>query len=396
VTPSQRLRSIRSSRLLRINSAQPSPDGGILLGPSDATHTCSTTDNIFTNHGLAQAFTTSSRVSDADALPASPSRLANTRIRRCNNGSALLQSPARAGHAARMRQIFEDAGREQHTPQIDKGVLYPQLPNISRKASPPPEHCPSPIRRPESLCMSNASYVRRPGSFCMSTSSFRAVPQVTRLPVSEQSSEAWSDDSGYFIASSRHRTTTHAVCPRERIADWLEGVAACDGEGLQYAQDDYFTSSSSGTYKTPTQDPFTQSSSTTTPSLFSRSHPKPFSPQSTVVIKSYPSRAILPRTPQRSPSKEEGGISLSPLSPNVCVERGPARYHRRSNADHTGTPGPSSYFEANVERPAAHFRVVSELKENGRGRESPCKIGVGTRFQHARHGMGRWGGCEEL
>jgi hypothetical protein len=451
------------------------------LGPTDATYPYSTTDSIFTNYGP-----------DADAVPASPSKLANIRIRRCNNGSTLLQSPARDGHAARMRQIFEEAGREQHTPQVDKGVLYPQLPNISRKTSPPPEYHtpqPSPIRRPESLCMS--------------TSSFQIKPQQLQVPASEPSSESWSDDSAYFIAGSRRRTTSNAVCPKERITDWLVSVSASeweegfidpkDGdrcnsrESMQYTQpelDDYFTSKDAGYASSPhsenrkyypplhptTQDPFIQNENSTctststsggaslfkrnwSPSDYATTPPIsiPNTTQSTVIIRPHPSptkrrdtntTASRPTplhltTPQRSPTKtlileEEGGIQLSPLSPNVCISRGPARYHhslhRRSNADHTaaGTPPPTkehrtlspsllsptreregrlSRFRSNnslalkLEPTREYGQVVAQLKENnagmmgrtdGKGKEagnSPCKIGVGTRFQHPRHGM---------
>jgi hypothetical protein len=487
VTPNQRLRSIRSSRLLRISSAQPSPDGGILLGPSENTHTFSATDGILTSNGPSQVIATPSMGSDADPWIASPSKLANIRIRRCHNGSSLLQSPARAGHTARMKQIFEEAGREQHTPQVDKGVLYPQLPNISRKASPPPEHSQhhtphsSPIRRPESLCMSNISPTRRPESLCMSTSPFRIVsqqPQGDRFSVSEQSSESWSDDSGYFVASSRNQTANLTVCAIERITDWLVSVAAskseeglvdpigderCDSrQSLQYAHselDDYFSTKDFEHLPPPffenykscpplppmSQDPFVRDENVTSgPSLFNRRQiPRPFpttnslaATSSTVIIRPHPSpikrhnsafnTLPLDSTPQRSPSKnlilEEGGVQLSPLSPNVCIERGPSRYHsahRRSNADHTGTPTKeyilsssplspnkewlSSHLQVSPTR--EHLQVVAQLKENnaaGKGeteRESPCKIGVGTRFQHPRHqayGGSRWGRCGEL
>jgi hypothetical protein len=283
----------------------------------------------------------------------------------------------------------------------------------------------------------NSSPIRQPGSLCMSTSSFRIVPRQLQVPVSEQSSESWSDDSGYFIAGSRSRTFTHAVCPKERITDWLVSVSAPEYEeglvetksseylpGAQSEHNDYSSSKAfdapsacTGNYKrcpplqVRTQDPFIQDVNTPSgPSLFST-----HMTDSTVIIRSHPSPT------RRHPANlEEGGIQLSPLSPNVCIERGPARYHsahRRSNADHTGSPitareyaFPASPLSPGRERapprlqsntlslsPTREYsQVVEQLKENnatitGRGgkagRDSPCKIGVGTRFQHPRHGM---------
>ncbi|CAN9293970.1 unnamed protein product [Alternaria alternata] len=96
-------------------------------------------------------------------------------------------------------------------------------------------------------------------------------------------------------------------------------------------------------------------------------------------------------SPARQSIFEDGGVQLSPLSPNVCIERGPTRYHsartspikeRRAmryneNRDEDGGIGLAQTEAGVQDSPLA-----------------PCKIGAGTRFQHPRHGVrgfGRFG-----
>jgi hypothetical protein len=55
---------------------------------------------------------------------------------------------------------------------------------------------------------------------------------------------------------------------------------------------------------------------------------------------------------------EEGGVQLSPLSPNVCIERGPSRYHSPRNLhDASDAVTPSKH------RPTSLFQSP-QLKEN--------------------------------
>jgi hypothetical protein len=427
VTPHQSARHLPPY----ITNSKASPDGGVVLEPTDGVYSQLTTSNIFINHSHTQTPATPSRLLAPDAFPTLPSRLANIRIRRANNGSALLQSPARAGHAARMRQIFEDAGRDHQSLLHEQGVFYPKLPNVSRKASPPPEH-----NRDGLHSTPTSSAVRRPESSCMPTSSFRIEshePQVNSLRVSEQSSESWSDDSGYFIAGPRKRISNLTGPPQDRISDWLTSVSAQEQEIciIEDVLDRQSTShpsprsspsrlsenniSNNNTPKSPhqfttttIQDPFleTDSSLRTSP-LF-----KALPPQRLSVHQHTPNQAptqthstatITIRSHQPSAKLsilKDGGIQLSPLSPNVCIERGPSRYH-------SGRTSPVK------ERRALRYNVNENENEKGgirldmaKGSEqvkavtqgstlAPCKIGVGTRFQHARHsvrgGMGRFG-----
>ncbi|KAF1942145.1 hypothetical protein EJ02DRAFT_465983 [Clathrospora elynae] len=410
VTPDQKATAFRNNRLPGANNTNLCLDGGIALGPSDATCTSKITNNGFPG--------------------------ANIRIRRSHHacGSTLLQSPARAGHAARMRQIFEDAGREQRTPQDNKGVLYPQLPNISRRTSPPPEY-----RLPDKCRGSHCSPSRRPESLCMSTNSFRAIPQpqVNSVQLFERESESWSDDSGYFIGDSRIRPSAVAVPPKERIYDWLQNVSEPEvddaedvewdrsgsRESLQRSLSDLSTGfafqssdlplSSSTEYKrlqneeTTAQDPFIQPDhENSSLSLFSGRRAPSTAPLAHVIVTPRSSPVYYKRhdTTLRSPSKhralEDGGVQLSPLSPNVCVERGPARYHtgyKNPNMDHTLTPTKERPALFNVGRLTENLTVGAGNTTRLGSPLAPCKIGVGTRFQHPRHNStlasSRFGPC---
>jgi hypothetical protein len=303
-------------------------------------------------------------------------------------------------------------------PQDGRGVLYPQLPNIPRKASPPPEHTQTPSSSP----------IRRPEFLCSSAESLRDVPSeplVHYSPVSERSSASWSDDSGYFIAGSCTRMSTLTLPPKERITEWLVSVSTPEYEtdageytvrddSCEYLQcplpqlDSNFSTKhnecSPWSYsdvskpllhpQTLAQDPFIQDESNRTalpllttrraPKNFSNITPSPISPgtsPSPVITRPRPSPIPL-RSASECSVRDEGGIQLSPLSPNVCVERGPARYHATR----------ALRFKENVgTRPESTSGASSTPL-------TPCKIGVGTRFQHARHNTyasRRFGSCVE-
>ena len=405
-----------------------SPDGGVALGPSHGAYSQLSTD-IFTDHGPAQTATTST-LSRPCAVPTSPSRLANIRVRRANNGSTLVQSPARAGHAARMRQIFEDVGRDHQSPQPEQGVSYPQLPNISRKASPPVEH-----GRDEPHFTPMSSPAQRPKSQSMLRASFRMVSHATQAKsprISEQSSEAWSDDSGYFITGSRNRTASLTGPPRDRINDWLASTSLYEQEicGIEDVLD-YQSISVSPPRSPPSRltksnvfdkdimqsphqistitipDPFLESdSSLRTSSLFKALPPRqprnrPYTPvqtrstsPTTVTIRPHQTQA-------KSPILEDGGVQLSPLSPNVCIERGPSRYHStrtspvKERRAMRYTMNENEHYNGGVGLENSKGKDVVNAEVQG-SPLAPCKIGVGTRFQHARHGVrgeGRFGRC---
>jgi hypothetical protein len=192
----------------------------------------------------------------ASAQP-TPSTPANARARRTHHGSTLLQSPPRPGHSAGMRNIFQTASQH-NTP----ATLYPQLPNVSRKASQPRGATSHEL----------TAYVP---SLHQSDPLYPVAPSA--------SSESWSDDTGYLVAGSRSRPSDPVIFPAERIAHWLSDVLDSDASD--------------------TSDPI---------SLLQR--------QSTrVTVDKTDSRGI------QTPSSKDD-TELGPLSPNVCVERGPSRH----------------------------------------------------------------------
>jgi hypothetical protein len=308
---------------------------------------------------------------------ASPTRAANVRIRRANCGSTLLQSPARAGYADRMRQMFEDASREDKERQ-----LYQQLPNISRKLA------LSPVKR-SVLQRMDASSSYRPESLCLATTLSVAEPSFSDAHVnlphpSERSSGSWSDDSGYIITESRGGRCSFSMPPKERIYDWLSGIADSDSEcdenqgetmitteqQRQQRLGGGFEEAGGGTAgvrpvfpgtETNSNDPFVSHTEEKSvgdfipSSLRSEESDDLLTPRNTLDVCKRPTQDP-DRTPE-SPSKAgstlalgqqslatpktklnddaglaDGGIRLSPLSPNVCVERGPARHHSNRKA----------------------------------------------------------------
>ncbi|KAH9868294.1 hypothetical protein J1614_007366 [Plenodomus biglobosus] len=336
-----------------------------------------------------------------------PCRRANVRTRRSQHGVVLTQSPARAGHASRMHQIFENAGRGYTTSADAGGVLYPQLANISRKASPFKPRCTQ--RAPPEIG-SDLSGLRS-GSLCRSTGSSLIDSRIDpplghHLVVSECTSGSWSDDSGYINAGTCRKTGI-AVSPSQSIENWLlnvnEAVNLVDtAENEQstcirqiktakskvspkvrncVAVDKVASSSSfaapSYSWTEPTasrlvanstEDPFISDDLVRvkpTSWALKKSCNHIRIPPAPARLKEYvpdscerlnfnkaisgatsksESKAVNMVTPCPTPTQvkqnhtsrgssahscteDDGGAELSPLSPNVCIERGPSRYY---------------------------------------------------------------------
>ena len=300
---------------------------------------------------------------------------ANIGRRRAQHSSMLLTSPARPGHASRVRQIFDEAATL-NTTSCHAGIaLYPQLPNISRVASPPTsgQRGRNAFRHPS------------PGT---------TLQHPKPLPAStpESSSESWSDDSGYIVLDHA-RPLAGASPPAHRIEDWLSTVTlasnetgepsnqaeTCNESCLQasFEQDDLQmaamvdTGGNTSTNRPmsdlqtvqlklpcdnhmPFQDPFVTHLSSGGSSTGRSAAIADYSYRSSTSTRwqrhvsdickrlhfeslesatENPS-AVAPSTPNpvnrilSDPADDgHGGIELSPLSPNVCIERGPSRYH---------------------------------------------------------------------
>jgi hypothetical protein len=273
-------------------------------------------------------------------FPESPTRAANIRVRR---SLKLLQSTARAGYTIRMRQIFEDAGNDYPEQQNDTAVLYPQLPNISRKAAPSPLKSPnrngaahqatvhaSPTYRPESLCLSTKLSLAVPAA---------GTPHASLLYLSERSSGSWSDDSGYIV-TTRSRSCSPVVPLNERIHTWLLELPDREMSPAQNDTEEKQQLASDASRCYDTNDPIVCGTS-----IDNNQEPSPFVEDPFVYNGNTPSRfelhengrtaavldcrsvRIISDSVENSKPLEEVGVQVSPLSPNVCVERGPSRYH---------------------------------------------------------------------
>lgn len=340
----------------------------------------------------------------------SPARTANVGVRRSHYGSMLSQSPARAGYATRMRQLFEEAGRIDR----DSPRLYPQLPNISRKAS------TSPSKRIP-IHQSTASTSYRPESLCLAPSLPEADPalsdvQASLLYPSERSSGSWSDDSGYIVTSARGQRCSFSVPPRERIYSWLREVSDSENCVAVCVAEDQNGAGSMPEICVDTEDPFV-SRVDERQSIDPQRHRQQFKAYQSFAPRhvsdvckrlgldaqddpyaSPPSPAAYTPLPKKQISAanmstrnedidlEEGGIQLSPLSPNVCLERGPSRHHSKHKLREASTIRTPC-----KDRTHEPFRPAS-LKENVVLRRdgidlngSPVtarKVVLGTRFRH--------------
>jgi hypothetical protein len=352
---------------------------------------------------------------------ASPTKTANIRVRRSDYGTTLLQSPARAGYASRMRQMFTEAGGN-HASQVTGNELYPQLANVSRKASPPLIRSPTQIMVPRATIGGSTGH-------CVESLRLSAVLPTALLSrdeaqpavhdLSEHSSGSWSNDSGYLVTQLRSRDFSFTVPPNERIHTWLldvpneardlasednveanvsleqsaEGISLvlgtmyrdedglfsdpCEldtcqtqGPGLQATRNDTFMCSSEARYPpAPSRQNRQRAGAVATDSdELTRSNAfevgRRFALDHNAHIHT-PTMQQNPHTPHHSEHDssmqshttqsqilEEGGIQLSPLSPNVCVERGPSRYHsprKPRDTNRIATPGKaqaSSHFHS--------------------------------------------------
>jgi hypothetical protein len=309
----------------------------------------------------------------------SPGRCANIRVRRSNYGSKLLQSPARAGYTTRMRQMFKDAGNGHHEQRSNTVVMYPQLPNISRKADPPAIRSPSRSSQAQQV-ITHASPKYRLESLCLSPKlplavSSAGAPHASILHTSEGSSGSWSDDAGYLVMT-RARSHSSTVSQNERIRVWLLELPDRETDAGQNdtKEEQHSTSNARGHYinvsifsetlnknderlSSPMDDPFVCEANASSPTesqdhgsstavldcrplrniadicrllnlnYLNQTHTTPLKQRSDTPPQHQESIGKAKSKFQDSEPLEAGGVQLSPLSPNVCVERGLSRYH---------------------------------------------------------------------
>ncbi|KAF2789862.1 hypothetical protein K505DRAFT_365223 [Melanomma pulvis-pyrius CBS 109.77] len=309
----------------------------------------------------------SPRPSNNPTTPESPKARANIGIRRARQQSVLLKSPARLGHASRMRQIFELASFDDAAPRRDNGVvLYPQLPNIS---------CPgSPVSPVPSTKGSKIHLPAAPEAEVV-------LQQPPRSPFS--SSESWSGDSDYLVKAPPPAPSPPTLF--QPINDWLAMVSsdssfthdadpnfsACafsDAEPVlpdqkQLRDLDTFDS---GEMASQSPDAISHNWPQMSPQT-SNVHLNPHSPLKDIANRHRPTKTS---SPQKSYELDDGGVEISPFNPNVCTARGPSRYHNlqssRSSRQPLRPPGetPCSPIRCKVDR-AGHKtpEPVSETRE---------------------------------
>ncbi|KAF2271078.1 hypothetical protein CC78DRAFT_573454 [Lojkania enalia] len=313
------------------------------------------------------------------------------RVHRSQYSRTLLGSPARPGHSHCLKEIFQNSlSVENKMPQSDDTVSYPSLPNISRAlASVGPmqedEHhvyFNVPNYEQDSETAANISGPAAPAGQRLPYHMESNAPQpTTGSPMN--SSASWSGDSSYLTIDLLPRVSTPVSSSQPRINDWLSSISfASDPSDNSFAAEpvitsepyldcyspqhvlpdaqkncnaqledqdyisDKFCSANSNRATTPSsgmRSPISYTAATwTSPTALDKRGP---------VLSLAPGRSkssfgdqgnspnVTPRdtnssrqiggtvAPKEIQDLNDGDNKLSPLSPNVCIERGPSRYH---------------------------------------------------------------------
>jgi hypothetical protein len=280
---------------------------------------------------------------------ASPVQTANVSARRCVRPT-LSQSPARSGHSTCMRKIFDDPLRPLALRQRHHDVIYPPLPNVS-------SHLQLSGNRLRGH-VSASSLHRLPPQ---ERQSGRDQPRVLARSASRSPSESWSDASIYVEAETVHASPGLAASPYDQVQDWLStmiydgdigpsnktaGVVdghlnrpmVRDGTSIMHNN---IISNETGTFKNDgaVYLPCSQRQIFDTCKTFDFDQPPPSQAHKTVGspirFRSADARAtyvhVTPIRTRKSSCREDP--ELSPLSPNVCTERGPSEYRRPCTAE---------------------------------------------------------------
>ncbi|KAF2110178.1 hypothetical protein BDV96DRAFT_668709 [Lophiotrema nucula] len=335
-------------------------------------------------------------------LLASPgySKPANVGVRRAQKASLLLGSPARPGHASRMKQMFADATTENRAPKNDGVVLYPQLPNVSRTCNPVEgameEYRPA---TPDVFCSGQGSPL--PPTYDIAVPNLRCL-RPAESPV--ESSGSWSGDSSYLTVENPPRRSSPGASTEPRINEWLSTILSDDqasgestadrahharneirhdahaSESNETIRGDSLTSYHDKLLHIMNDEGWSTSSSSSADSrgrpledVDSPSHTLlPWSPNVPHTPVGAGRRVTEPWSPLDDPDPDSGGVALSPLSPNVCVERGPSRrYSLRHNrtargARKLGTPTRAvAVKDDNGPQSAKTLRALGKLDMSG-------------------------------
>lgn len=259
-----------------------------------------------------------------------------------------------------MRQIFNCLGSEQHEPSI----AYPSLPKVSRFAE-----LPDIQRATLEGLTSHGSSQAETQSFQIQddavVENLQSIEPCTSCGTAPSfSSERWSGDSSYLVADSQGISMGPTEPPSGSVLEWLSRVSNLRSEEIvdRHDGDEHFhhdqTVSGSVTPEIFNEASYTCKSNgngaqhVSTPQMHRditgmhgeldssqlqaqqvrrsvyRSRPdfddRPSSQTMTAIVS--------PTSPSEDHvTKECDRSGLSPLSPNVCIERGPYRYHGDRN-----------------------------------------------------------------
>jgi hypothetical protein len=259
----------------------------------------------------------------------SPSiRTANVGVRRSKCSSLLHDSPVRAGYSLSMRQIFEVASL-QHVPHShDRTIVYPRLPSVSRSLF----NAPAEVTSHQDSSAGCPEHTKPTAAVPDYDSQQKKMCRTSSVSLIAGSEGSWSGDSGYLRAEAELAAPSPVSPSLYNVRDWLCSVA------LELdAPSPEIQTSCNDTSLTKTSAPATP------PSLRTENS---FQDTFDDAASSYawkdetllpPATPVLARKPQPDATRrhidntevEDDETDLSPLSPNVCVERGPSR-HRSS------------------------------------------------------------------
>jgi hypothetical protein len=336
------------------------------------------------------------------------SQRANIGIRRARQTSVLLGSPARPSHATRMRQVFEDASLEDALSHPNHGVgIYPQLPNISRTCSLVRR---TPASRPSTPARSRLGSPILSVQFNESLSD--APPKIGLLlqasTRSSSLSDSWSGDSDYLITKPPPPVPSPPAFSLP-IKEWLDTVTPEDS----FIQESSSTTSAQtlldmevsrlGQKKTLSPGSKKNKNRPALPALlgdsdsslqgssisvsfcpvndnFNSSLPcsnGPDSPSSPLRDTTNQRKSMPMNSPTALQETDDGGVELSFLSPDVCTERGPARY--RSRQDRRSPLGVTNPFKGEAARfqirhTCSDNKILDTADETIRQTENPLRI----------------------
>jgi len=213
-----------------------------------------------------------------------------------------------------MHQIFQDAS---HRPSTDA----PARASLARSASSgKAKHDPASTAITAINAIGGAPPHRGSKSPSHSTRSTLAVlrpdPSST-LPASERGSASWSDDSGYLVANGRRNASDLGCSSTQRVQDWLLAV---DDDDDDDDDDDADTGNAMDARETKDHGPVRRGC------VDVEYHHGVCIPIDRCASPS----AASPLRSSGVDSTTTAAVLLSPLSPNVCIERGPARHRHAS------------------------------------------------------------------